>query len=321
MVRPIYRLYERRLLHQLRSGPMPRHIGVILDGNRRFARQQGVTDARAIYELGARKLDDVLDWCAELAIPAVTLWVFSTDNLDRRPDEVGGILGAIETKLRALADDPQIHRRRVRVRAIGNIGVLPEPTAAAIRAACDATARYDAMTLTIAVAYGGREEIAHAVRALLATEAEKGEPCGSHRTGDPRGDRRASLHRRIARSRSHHPDERRDPALRLPAMAERLQRVLLLGRLLARLPQGRLPSRAEIVPAPRTPLREIGPAPFRRGLRSLAGVQPGGSSLRFRIVRFLPRLRGMSLARLILGRPLANGEQNERKIGARGKVG
>jgi short-chain Z-isoprenyl diphosphate synthase len=174
MVRPIYRLYERRLLHQLRAGPLPRHIGVILDGNRRFARRQGVTDARAIYELGARKLDDVLEWCGELAIPAVTLWVFSTDNLGRRPDEVGGILGAIEAKLRALADDPQIHRRRVRVRAIGNIGVLPEQTAAAIEAASDATAGYDAMTLTIAVAYGGREEIAHAVRALLATEAEKG---------------------------------------------------------------------------------------------------------------------------------------------------
>ena len=71
---------------------MPRHIGIILDGNRRHARQRDLDDQREIYRPGAEKLDGVLDWCAELRIPAVTLWVFSTKNLKRPPAEVSGIL-------------------------------------------------------------------------------------------------------------------------------------------------------------------------------------------------------------------------------------
>ena len=170
----VYYLYERRLLRQVRDGPMPTHIGIILDGNRRYGHQHGFTDPHAIYELGARKLDDVLDWCGELAIPAVTLWVFSTENFDRPAEDVSGILAAIEAKVGSLASDPQIHRRRVRVEAIGKLELLPGSTVAAICAAREATAGYGGMVLTIAVAYGGREEIADAVRALLCEEMRKG---------------------------------------------------------------------------------------------------------------------------------------------------
>jgi short-chain Z-isoprenyl diphosphate synthase len=104
----------------------------------------------------------------------VTLWVCSTDNLAREPKQVAGILGALETKLRALVDDPQIHRRRVRVQAIGRLDLLPESTIEAIRAAENATAAYDAMLLSIAVAYGGREEIADAVREMLSEAQQNG---------------------------------------------------------------------------------------------------------------------------------------------------
>lgn len=166
-VRPLYRVYERRLLHDVRKSPIPGHIGIILDGNRRHGERHGIHDPRQIYRLGAGKLDDVLDWCSELAVPAVTLWVFSTDNLDRPEDQISGILAAIETKLDALAHDPHIHRRRVRVQAIGKLDLLPAPLLTAIRAAQEATAGYDGMVLTVAVAYGGREEIVDAVRALL----------------------------------------------------------------------------------------------------------------------------------------------------------
>jgi short-chain Z-isoprenyl diphosphate synthase len=176
MTRFLYYLYECRLLRQVRHGEMPGHIGIILDGHRRYGRERGLTDPREIYALGARKLDDVLDWCAALGIPAVTLWVFSTDNLQRSAEEVNGILDALEAKLASLARDPQIHRRRVRVRAVGKLELLPPSTVAAIRAAEAATADYDAMTVTIAVAYGGREEIADAVRALLRDRARQGEP-------------------------------------------------------------------------------------------------------------------------------------------------
>lgn len=116
----------------------------------------------------------MLDWCAEVAVPAVTLWVFSTENWERPLEQVSGILAAVETQVRTLADHPKIHRQRVRVQAIGKLELLPVALREAIRAASEATATYEGMTLTIAVAYGGRDEIVDAVRALLAERAERG---------------------------------------------------------------------------------------------------------------------------------------------------
>ena len=174
MIKLLYSLYERRLIRQVRRGPMPAHVGIILDGNRRHGRKRSITDPYTIYSLGAQKLDEVLDWCGAFAIPAVTLWVLSTENLERPMDQVSGILAALEAKMRSLANDPQIHRRRVRVQAIGKLEMLPGSTVSAIRAAREATAAYDGMLLTIAVAYGGREEIIDAVRALLDGERRKG---------------------------------------------------------------------------------------------------------------------------------------------------
>jgi short-chain Z-isoprenyl diphosphate synthase len=164
---PLYRLYEERLLITIRAHPLPRHVGIILDGNRRHARKRGISDPREIYNIGARKLDDVLGWCDEVRIPSVTLWVFSPANLRRSTAEVSGIFAAIEAKLTALARDPRIHRGRIRVRAIGKLSVIPAGAQAAIRAAEGATAGYDGMRLNIAVAYGGREEIVDAVAAFL----------------------------------------------------------------------------------------------------------------------------------------------------------
>jgi short-chain Z-isoprenyl diphosphate synthase len=174
LTRLTYSYYERRLLRQVSRLPTPKHVGIILDGNRRHAQRVRLTEPRDIYDLGARKLDDVLGWCADLNIPAVTLWVLSPENLRRPALEVSGILSAIEAKMSALARDPEIHRRRVRVRAAGRIDLLPESVRDAIRAAEGATANYEAMILTIAVAYGGREEIADAVRGFLVAHAKQG---------------------------------------------------------------------------------------------------------------------------------------------------
>jgi short-chain Z-isoprenyl diphosphate synthase len=174
IIRPLYGLYERRLARQVEGHPVPRHIGVILDGNRRYGERHGLHDPSEIYSLGAAKLDDVLDWCGEIAVPAVTLWVFSTDNWGRPLDQVSGILAAVEAKIKTLADHPKIHRQRVRVRAIGKLNLLPTSLREAIRAASEATTAYEGMTLTIAVAYGGRDEIVDSVRALLAEQAQRG---------------------------------------------------------------------------------------------------------------------------------------------------
>jgi short-chain Z-isoprenyl diphosphate synthase len=174
LLTPIYRLYERRLLRQVQAQPVPRHVGVILDGNRRHARQKRWNDTQQVYAVGANKLDELLSWCVDLRIAAVTLWVLSKANLARKPDEVSGILAAIESKLLELARAPEIHRQRVRVRAIGRLELLPAPTLAAVRAAEAATKHYEGMHLTIAAAYSGRQEITDAVQSLLREQLQNG---------------------------------------------------------------------------------------------------------------------------------------------------
>jgi short-chain Z-isoprenyl diphosphate synthase len=168
--RLLYRLYERRLIQQLHQDTMPRHIGIILDGNRRYGRRRRIADPHELYALGAGKLDDVLNWCIALKIPAVTLWVCSTKNLERPAKEVSGILAAIQEKLSALADDPFVRTHGIRVRAAGRLDLLPAPTRAAIEAAEQATCGHDAIVLTIAVAYDGRAELVDALRSILRSK-------------------------------------------------------------------------------------------------------------------------------------------------------
>lgn len=170
----LYRFYEQRLLNQVRAFPLPRHVGIVLDGNRRFGRRQNLTSPHEIYSAGAEKLDDLLNWCVDLRLGAITLWVLSTDNFDRRPEELSGILSALENKLKLLADDPQIHQQRIRVRAIGRLNLLPASTLAAVRAAEAATDGYNGMYLTIAAAYGGQQEITDAVQSLLREQLASG---------------------------------------------------------------------------------------------------------------------------------------------------
>ena len=159
----------------MRGRPVPRHLGIILDGNRRFALERGVPDLRQAYALGADKLDDVLEWCAEVGIPAVSLWVFSTNNFRRPATEISGILSAVESKLTALARHPKFLRLGLRIRAVGKLDLLPDSTIAAIRAAEQATAGNRKMVLTFAVAYGGRQEIIDAVQAMLRERSKQGE--------------------------------------------------------------------------------------------------------------------------------------------------
>ncbi len=173
MLTPLYRLYEGRLLRRVQAHPVPRHVGIILDGNRRHGRQNKITDPEQMYMAGANKLDDLLRWCIDLGVSATTLWVLSADNFRRKPQEISGILTAIENKLKLLAADLQIHRQRIRVRAVGRLELLPDSTLAAVRAAEAETKKYDGMYLTIAAAYSGRQEIADAVQAFLREQVKQ----------------------------------------------------------------------------------------------------------------------------------------------------
>src|SRR5947208_15329282 len=117
----------------------------------------------------------MLLWCDELSIPAVGLWVFSTENFRRDASEVAGILATVEAKLVQLACHPRTHRLGVRVRAVGKLDLLPDSVVAAIREAEEATAANRGMVLTIAVAYGGRQEIIDAMQAMLREKTKQGE--------------------------------------------------------------------------------------------------------------------------------------------------
>jgi short-chain Z-isoprenyl diphosphate synthase len=175
--RPAYFLYERDLEARVRKSRLPRHLGLILDGNRRFARSLGI-DATLGHYFGVDKAHEVLAWCLELGIPAVTIWVLSTDNLNRDPEEVEHLMNLFDREARNLAVDPRIHKNHVRVRAIGQHDRFPQKVLASLRELEEATAHYDGMLLNIAVGYGGREEIVDAVRGLLRDAAREGRALG-----------------------------------------------------------------------------------------------------------------------------------------------
>ena len=169
----LYRAYGRRLQRQLSRAPLPRHVGVILDGNRRYARERG-SSTREGHLAGARKIDEFLDWCWELRVPYVTLWLLSTENLDRDTDEVSGLLQIIEDTVLRIARHPTTIERRLRVTAVGSLDLLPTRTRTALKEAEESTADHDGFFLQVAVGYGGRREITDALASLLWTRAAEG---------------------------------------------------------------------------------------------------------------------------------------------------
>ena len=156
-----YRIYERRLQRTIPGDLVPRHVGVILDGNRRWARQSG-TSTELGHQAGANKISDFLGWCHEMGIEVVTLWMLSTDNLQRDAAELEPLIGIIEQTVRELAGSG-----RWQVRAVGSLDLLPTSTAAVLRHAQEVTSKVEGMSVNVAVGYGGRHEIADAVRSLL----------------------------------------------------------------------------------------------------------------------------------------------------------
>ena len=174
LTRPLYWLYERQLLQTVQAQQrLPKHIGIIMDGNRRFARSIGL-DVRTGHNYGADKAREVLDWCLELGIPHVTLWGFSKDNRNRTADEVTHLHQLFAEQARELIGDELLHRNRVRVQIIGELGDFPEESREALREMEEATRDYGGMRLNVALGYGGREEIVTAVRNLLAEKQRQG---------------------------------------------------------------------------------------------------------------------------------------------------
>ncbi len=166
----LYGAYERRLAKQISKEDVPRHVGVMLDGNRRWARANGFETVDG-HQAGAHKIKDLLQWCEQAGVEVVTLWLLSTDNLGRSPDEIVPLLKIIETAVADLAIEG-----RWRLHPIGALDLLPAETAQSLKASAEATRSVPGMHVNVAVGYGGRREIADAVRSLIHDHAALGTP-------------------------------------------------------------------------------------------------------------------------------------------------
>ena len=170
----VYEIYARRLQSKVLRGPLPRHVGLILDGNRRFAESVGSPTLASGYRQGARKVYELLDWCQGLGIPQVTLWALSADNLKRPQAEVESLLRVIEEEIIELARRQERSATPRKMRFFGLLEVLDPSLTEALEEARRITGEYNDHFLNVAIAYGGREEIVHAVQGLLEEYSRQG---------------------------------------------------------------------------------------------------------------------------------------------------
>lgn len=169
----VMKLYEYMLWEIVKKGQYPKHIGVILDGNRRWAMSKGIELWGGHVE-GAKKTEDLLQWCLDMGkIQTITLYIFSTENFRRPKEEVEHIMNLIEKYLTQMREDKRIHEKQVRVKIIGRIELLPQKLQLLIRELERTTANYDKLYLNLAIAYGGRTEIADALQ-KIATQIATG---------------------------------------------------------------------------------------------------------------------------------------------------
>ncbi|GAA0407511.1 isoprenyl transferase [Acrocarpospora corrugata] len=166
----MYKVYERRLEQKIAkaAGPAPRHVGVIVDGNRRWARMMGLEDVNRGHQKGADKISELLVWCREAGVEYVTLWLLSTDNLSRDKAELEPLLQVIEGLVGNLVDQGW------HITPMGSLDLLPDHTARVLKNAKEVTSHRPGLIVNVAVGYGGRREIADAVRSLLQEHASKG---------------------------------------------------------------------------------------------------------------------------------------------------
>ena len=169
----VYKLISKRiddfknykLIEEIKKNPLPSHVAVIMDGNRRFATGLGLK-LNAGHLLGRDKIEELLEWCFELEIKNLTLYAFSTENFDRSNEEVETLMQLCRNELERAAKDSRIHKNQVRVRVIGNLESLPKNIKNSTEYVMNQTKNYNNFSLNIALAYGGRQEIIHAIQKI-----------------------------------------------------------------------------------------------------------------------------------------------------------
>lgn len=165
----IYPIYEARLFRKLDTKSTPKHVGVILDGNRRWAKAN-LASSKSGHSAGARKIIDFLNWCEESKVEVVTLWMLSTENLSREKSELQPLLEIIAETVEALSKFG-----RWRLRVVGATELLPEWLNSRLKDAVAQSPKREELVVNLAIGYGGRHEITDAVRQLLSENLKKGE--------------------------------------------------------------------------------------------------------------------------------------------------
>ncbi len=171
--RLIYYYYEKKLKREVLKKKVPLHVGIILDGNRRYAEAKGYSSISYGHKAGAGKIDEVILWCIEFKIKVVTIWGFSTDNFNRGKDEVVSLFDIIRAKLEYYINSDFINKNKIKVSIIGKKSLLPEELKSVIKRLEDKTRTYSNLHLYIALGYGGRQEICDAFSKFIADNLYK----------------------------------------------------------------------------------------------------------------------------------------------------
>jgi len=162
---------DLKLLDQIKSNEVPKHVAIIMDGNRRFATELGLPPNTG-HLFGRDKLEEVLEWCFDLEIKNLTVYAFSTENFDRNSTEVNTIMTLCRNELEKALKDSRIHKNQVKIRVIGRLDLLPDDISNSAQIVMDKTKDYDNYSLNIAIAYGGREEIIQAIQKIASDVKE-----------------------------------------------------------------------------------------------------------------------------------------------------
>ncbi len=163
----LYRIYEWYISKDLVPEKMPKHVAIIMDGNRRYSKLQGNVDVLKGHEMGVDTLENVLDWSIELGIEIVTAYAFSTENFNRPQHEVEGLMKLFVINFKKLVDHEKIHKNEVKVNVVGRTELLPDSVREAIREAEEATKNYNKRIFNLAIGYDGRLEIVDSIKKII----------------------------------------------------------------------------------------------------------------------------------------------------------
>ena len=164
----LYKIYEWYISRDLKPEKMPKHVAIIMDGNRRFSKLQGNIDVVKGHEIGVDTLEKVLDWSIELGIEIITAYAFSTENFNRPQHEVEGLMNLFVKNFKRLVTHEKIHKNEVRVKVVGRTELLPDNVKEAIQEAEEATKHYKKRLFNLAIGYDGRLEIIDSFKKIIS---------------------------------------------------------------------------------------------------------------------------------------------------------